>query len=483
VQNLYKNKLYFLVISICVFFGIFIRLYNINYDNLWFDEILSFWVADPTITTQESLTRHQSLEQIPFLFNLILKFIFKIFSYDSLIGRYLSFIFNILGIFFIVKISRLIKKNNAFILSLFLLSSNIYLISYAQELRVYSLILFLCSLNLWFFLSILKKNETLEKINLNFSIIFIFSQILMIISHPFCLIVFFSTSLFSLANYLKFKISIKLINYSILITLLFSVIYFFIYLSKVDTVPGWLEQPGLKFYTNFYFSKFFGSRILGLIHLLILISLIFFFWQDFRKKYFTLNIFLIVLFLSYFLPMLFGYLLKPIIFPRYIIFVLIPIIILLSFLIFEIKNKVTKKILIVFLVTLTIGNHYTETTIQQFIKERPFHKTDFLGAINEINHSNNKYYTLDLAFDPSIKVSASEAVQNYIQKLSSETNITINYIEKDKFIKLEKNEVWTICIVGVMKNRCKYLSNDFNSVILKEKKFTDIILKLIKKIN
>ena len=76
-------------------------------------------------------------------------------------------------------------------------------------------------------------------------------------------------------------ISIKLINYSILITLLFSVIYFFIYLSKVDTVPGWLEQPGLKFYTNFYFSKFFGSRILGLIHLLILISLIFFFWQDF----------------------------------------------------------------------------------------------------------------------------------------------------------------------------------------------------------
>ena len=33
------------------------------------------------------------------------------------------------------------------------------------------------------------------------------------------------------------------------------------------------NQPDLKFYSNFYFSKFFGSRLLGIIHLVSLILL------------------------------------------------------------------------------------------------------------------------------------------------------------------------------------------------------------------
>ena len=108
MQDLYKKKI-ILIISICVFFGVFLRLYNINYDNLWYDEILSFWIADPAISIKESLKRHQSIEQIPFLFNLILKFLFKIFSYDPSIGRYLSSTFNILTIIFIVKILKHLK--------------------------------------------------------------------------------------------------------------------------------------------------------------------------------------------------------------------------------------------------------------------------------------------------------------------------------------------------------------------------------------
>ena len=109
MQDLYRKKI-ILIISICVFFGVFLRLYNINYDNLWYDEILSFWIADPEISIKESLKRHQSIEQIPFLFNLILKFLFKIFSYDPSIGRYLSSTFNILSIIFIVKILKQLKK-------------------------------------------------------------------------------------------------------------------------------------------------------------------------------------------------------------------------------------------------------------------------------------------------------------------------------------------------------------------------------------
>ena len=127
MQDLYKKKI-ILIISICVFFGVFLRLYNINYDNLWYDEILSFWIADPAISIKESLKRHQSIEQIPFLFNLILKFLFKIFSYDPSIGRYLSSTFNILSIRFIVKILEQLKKSNSSIAGTFM-DANIYLIA------------------------------------------------------------------------------------------------------------------------------------------------------------------------------------------------------------------------------------------------------------------------------------------------------------------------------------------------------------------
>lgn len=482
MQDLYKKKI-ILIIFICVFFGIFLRLYNINYDNLWYDEILSFWIADPAISIKESLKRHQSIEQIPFLFNLILKFLFKIFSYDPSIGRYLSSTFNILSIIFIVKILKQLKKNNSNILALFILCANIYLIAYSQELRVYSMMLFLCSLNLWLFLHILKKNKKLQRVSFGLSALFISSQILMIISHPFCLIVFFSTSIFSLLNYIKFKVKIKLINSSILITTLFSIIYFLIYVNTIDTYPGWIVQPDIKFYTNFYFSKFFGSRIVGLVHLLILIYLIFFFRKKLKNDFFKLNIFLIILFLSYFLPMLFGYIFRPIIFPRYIIFVLIPIVVILSFLIFEIKNKTIKNILIFLIVTLTIGNLYTESTIQQFIKERPFHKTNFSKAINEISQSKNKNYTLDLKFSQKREVASINAIRSYIDKLSSNMNINLNYIKKDDFINSDQKEIWAICILGIMKDRCNFLDKKFNSNIIYEKYFSDINLRQIKKIN
>ena len=83
-----KQFLLSLSVTLCLLFAVTIRAYNINYESLWFDEILSFWVADPLITISESFERHKSIEQIPFLYNLTLKIIFKIFGYNENIGRH-----------------------------------------------------------------------------------------------------------------------------------------------------------------------------------------------------------------------------------------------------------------------------------------------------------------------------------------------------------------------------------------------------------
>ena len=75
------NLFIVLAVSFSLIFGILIRSYNINYEDFWFDEILSFWIADPYISISESFERHHSIEQIPFFFHLLLKFIHGIFGF------------------------------------------------------------------------------------------------------------------------------------------------------------------------------------------------------------------------------------------------------------------------------------------------------------------------------------------------------------------------------------------------------------------
>ena len=48
-----NKKIYFLIFII--FLGFFLRLYNINFEDLWFDEQASFLVADPKLTHVETV--------------------------------------------------------------------------------------------------------------------------------------------------------------------------------------------------------------------------------------------------------------------------------------------------------------------------------------------------------------------------------------------------------------------------------------------
>ena len=57
------------------------------------------------------------------------------------------------------------------------------------------------------------------------------------------------------------------------------------------------------------------------------------------KELNIITVFLISIFLAYFLPILFGYIYKPALHPRYIIFVLIPVLVTISFFSSKISNQ------------------------------------------------------------------------------------------------------------------------------------------------
>ena len=148
IIKIFKPTYFFLIILIL---GFFLRFYNLNFDDFWIDELSTFWIANPEISLKDSYLNHKSLEQTPFLFNLTIKTFFWIFGYKVEISRYLPFLFSFMSIISIAYISKLLSNNNSYIFSSFLISFNIFLISYSQELRVYSALLFFISLSLIFF--------------------------------------------------------------------------------------------------------------------------------------------------------------------------------------------------------------------------------------------------------------------------------------------------------------------------------------------
>ena len=114
-----KINLNLLYYSTLIFITILFRLYNINYDDFWIDEIISFYVSEPSITLGEFYNRHKTLENSPFLFNLILRNYFKIFGYDPSIARYLPSVLNSLSIFFLIYFYvKTLKGKSSLLLSL-----------------------------------------------------------------------------------------------------------------------------------------------------------------------------------------------------------------------------------------------------------------------------------------------------------------------------------------------------------------------------
>jgi hypothetical protein len=229
----------------------------------------------------------------------------------------------------------------------------------------------------------------------------------------------------------------------------------------------WVQQVDLKFFTNFYFSKFFGSRLLGLIHLLLFFYLIFLNKKNIFNKFDIKLILYIIIFLSYFLPIIYGYIFEPILNARYIIFVLIPVLILTSDLIYKIKNFKTKSILIFFLCFITIGNHFTEGTFMQFTKEKRLYKPDFRSVINEINKSDSSNVLIKVERgDLNIKnpiLPQIKSLENYVYYFSKKNNLKVNIVSNKNFSNHDK--FWVICVVD-LNNNCNKPENlkDFTTI-------------------
>ena len=483
MNDIFEKKIFkYLPILIIFLIAFIIRFYNLNSEDFWTDEMFAYWTTDPNISFKDTIVRTLS-SNFNSLFDFLLKSFHIIFGYDVHTSRYFVLFFSLVSLILFAYLLNNTSGYKSLIFGFFLLSINIFHIKYSQELRSYIITFVLA---LIFIILNFKKGKIENNISYKKIFTITFLSILMVLNHSFSILILLSLILFKLIFF--FKIKKIVVKEVFLITSLSVVIflYLFIYLPininyseyfEASLAPHWIKPTDLGFFTNFYFSSFFGSRILGLIYL---ISLIYLICKNRIKIFFELNIFtffVILIFLSYFLPVVYGFIFAPVLTSRYVIFLLIPIIFIISHFIFLDENKFIKILLIFLIVVVTSFNHLLyENSFKQFYKEIYPTKPQIKRSLEIINKSNTKVYSIKKfeAKEKNLNEVYKNYIENYVKKLNFDL---INLNDENDYNNIES--FWIIYISDVRSNTFEK-SEKLNNIFKIEKIIELNSLSLIK---
>jgi uncharacterized membrane protein len=185
VINKRWSKYYFSVVLVIVLSG-FVRFFRLTHHSLWYDEGLSLLNSDAS-TFQATLSiifNQDSTDKFASLYFIVLFFWRHWFGDSEFVLRSLSALLGTGSVIFIFLTTlRLYGKNHA-IWSSLLVGFSSFCIYYSQEVRAYSFLIFLSSLQLFLFSKALDKNSSnIKYLKLAFGFLIalgIFSNVLML---------------------------------------------------------------------------------------------------------------------------------------------------------------------------------------------------------------------------------------------------------------------------------------------------------------
>jgi hypothetical protein len=406
IQTLLENRVFYfsLIISIAFYF----ILYQINVEDLWYDEIASFWVADPNMSFQETNDRWLKSENTPILYYIIIKFFFNLFGYDPNLLRIVNIPLFIISLIYFNSILSKVSKNIFFIFFASLLFIfNSFLIAYAQEGRVFMLfcMLSLMLINQYMLLNQPFKNITYAKFQ--YFILFLLT---------FTLLNTFIFSLLILGSIIFYEIFFKInkINYIILVLIFLPIVLFILinyqFLLNLMKFDSPIQHLDINFYYNFYFKQFFGSKIMGLFFLIFFLWSIFYFIK-LKIKNENITLIFLIIFFSYFVPIIYGFFFTPVLQDKYIIYVVPLIILIISYFITHYFNVRKNNMLVGFIILLSLSNQLFKNY------KSDINKPMFKSAIEKVIKIN-KSKLIYASYSDNKNELVNSQLQNYFKHLS-----------------------------------------------------------------
>jgi uncharacterized membrane protein len=359
--NWFKENYWLTIILIA---ALFLRIYHINFQSIWLDEILSMNNSNPKLSMKQFYEGIMFWEFIPHMYFLILRFVFDVFGYSTTIARLFSAIIGVFGVYSIYLFGKELINKRGGLIAAALVCVNFFHISYSQEVRPYGMLFLFTVLSFYRLVIFIKKPSVLN------GIIFGLFTGLYLNCHFFGFITLFSQCLLLLFFLIKTpkenrnKFFGNCIVFGIVTLIVFSPA--FEALLRVTEIKSfWLQKPGPEAFTSM-FKEFFGNSemVVFVINLVAVFYIINLFKEKnnnqnsnaiiSNKVIFSFIILSTWLSVSLIIPLIRSYLDVPMILSRYFINILPVLILIITIGINFIKNDLIRIIVIAYLVIFSI---------------------------------------------------------------------------------------------------------------------------------
>lgn len=425
-------------IVIILIIGSFLRLFHLDFQSVWLDEIHTLNESNPKLSFSEVYDALLIAEPHPPLYFFIMNVIFKIFGYSTFVARLFSALIGIAGLYAIYLLGKEMFSKRVGIYAMILLSVNYFHIYYSQDARMYGL-LFLTTTVSFFYLIRLIKTPTLKN-----TLIFGLVSTLMIYSHFFAIFTLLAQYLI-LLYYIIFPYNIsrvKFFKFSLIsggMTILLYIPTYKLIVKTTEMKSIWIQMPGLDAYTQF-FKDFFGQSEMILFFIVPLI--IFYFIKLFCENQNQKNIinpikdknifsFIILFFwilITLIIPLIRTYISLPMLVNRYFINILPAVLIMISIGLSMINNKIVKygMISIIFVFSLSdvfiVKKYYTQPNKSQFREASEFVKKN--TESNEIIYTTLPWYFSYFFKEPKI---IDKPLNTIINEIKSDTTLLVPF--------------------------------------------------------
>lgn len=329
--------------------ALFLRLFNLNYEGLWNDELFTAYTAHPRYSIRNVLGIMR-LDIHPPLHNLLCSIWSKLFSYNDTSLRVLNVLIGVWGVKSVFDLAKeLFNKKVAWYAIIFAIL-NYYLINYSQEVRPYGLLFLLSNYSFYYFIKLVRAGFTLKN-----GIWYVVATTAMLYTHYFAIFVGAAQfcAFFFIMDWKLFKKTARKYVLTFMTPVLFFLLWVPIILENLNNDRmTWRDDATWKLIFK-YPRDFFNDYILGAVSILLIVTTLFYLLSSKVYKHkrlekfyvgnrFPLTILATWIVVYFSIPFLKSFFSETMMYNRYFMPLMAPILLLLAFYVSKIKSANTK---------------------------------------------------------------------------------------------------------------------------------------------